>query len=438
MLAGPHPRSLSRGDFAPRSGRRRFSCYVSRLRSPSNAAPVHSPGIPPTHRNCPSGGPPGTVFFRREHAASHRPGRLHLRRLRLRRARAALAAGVVDRWADRSSRPDAITVARAGNCRCGPAARVLFWFVVVVSTLRQLTGAPRIWQLDVLLAWLAFSFPPLIMHIWSCEVAAERATAPSTPSRALIWLMYTRDARNHGVEPPRVRGCDPLAAELAARTLGVGITLGFIFAAVYSIALVGRAPHKKETAREEQSRRWHLALFGFVVVVFGFLVALAFRNEASPSAIAMGVLRISARSLPLPFLFVAAYFEHRFEFFDLFVKGGLSLLLTIAVLTGAFALLLPFFQSVHASPAAPWIYEVILLPVVTALPWLYGRVSATLDRWWLGRRFTTVEAGHAFSGRVRSATSEDRLIERASRALPRFSTPRSECSFQPLRRLRPL
>ena len=25
MLAGPHPRSLSRGDFAPRSGRRRFS-----------------------------------------------------------------------------------------------------------------------------------------------------------------------------------------------------------------------------------------------------------------------------------------------------------------------------------------------------------------------------------------------------------------------------
>jgi len=24
MLAGPHPRSLSRGDFAPRSGRRRF------------------------------------------------------------------------------------------------------------------------------------------------------------------------------------------------------------------------------------------------------------------------------------------------------------------------------------------------------------------------------------------------------------------------------
>jgi hypothetical protein len=292
------------------------------------------------------------------------------------------------------------------------------WFVVlVVSTLRLLSGAPRVWQIDVLLAWLAFSFPPLIMHISYCEVAAERATAPSTPWRALIWLMY---AAMHGtmvwsllVFADVIR----LPHDLAARVLGVGISVGFIFAAVYSIALVGRAPHKKETAREEQSRRWHLALFGLVVVVFGFLVALAFRNEASPSAIAMGVLEISARSLPLPFLFVAAYFEHRFEFFDLFVKGGLSLLLTIAVLTGAFALLLPFFQSVHASPAAPWIYAVILLPVVTALPWLYGRVSATLDRWWLGRRFTTVEAVTHFLAGLRSATSEDQLIERAEQGL---------------------
>ena len=30
MLAGPHPRSRSRGDYAPRSGRRRFSMPVGR------------------------------------------------------------------------------------------------------------------------------------------------------------------------------------------------------------------------------------------------------------------------------------------------------------------------------------------------------------------------------------------------------------------------
>ena len=209
----------------------------------------------------------------------------------------------------------------------------------------------------------------------------------------------------------------PVPHGLASRTLGIAISLGFILAAVYAIALVGRAPRRKESVREQQSRHWHLALFGLVVVVFSFLVALAGRNDASPSAIAMGVLEISARSLPLPFLFVAAYFEHRFEFFDLFVKGGLSLLLTIAVLTGVFALLLPFFQSVHASPAAPWIYAVILLPVVTALPWLYGRVSATLDRWWLGRRFTTVEAVTHFLAGLRSATNEDQLIERAEQGL---------------------
>ncbi len=304
--------------------------------------------------------------------------------------------------------------------RVGAALQLvsLVWFVTLaIATLVLLSGAPRIWQLDVLVAWLAFSFPPLIMHISYCEVAAESDAVPSPAWRGLIWLMYVA---MHGtmiwsflVFTDVIR----LPHGLASRTLGVVISLGFILAAVYAIALVGRGPRRKESIREQQSRHWHLALFGLVVVLFSFLVALAGRNEASPSAIAMGVLEISARSLPLPFLFVAAYFEHRFEFFDLFVKGGLSLLLTIAVLTGAFALLLPLFQSAHASPAAPWIYAVILLPVVTALPWLYGRVSATLDRWWLGRRFTTVEAVTHFLAGLQSATNEDQLVERAEQGL---------------------
>ena len=36
MLAGPHPRSLSRGDFAPRSGRRRLAVAVWKSRSGSS------------------------------------------------------------------------------------------------------------------------------------------------------------------------------------------------------------------------------------------------------------------------------------------------------------------------------------------------------------------------------------------------------------------
>ncbi len=40
MLAGPHPRSLSRGDFAPRSGRRRC-CLCSACRSSANVPAMY-------------------------------------------------------------------------------------------------------------------------------------------------------------------------------------------------------------------------------------------------------------------------------------------------------------------------------------------------------------------------------------------------------------
>ena len=292
------------------------------------------------------------------------------------------------------------------------------WFLLlVVLTLLQFGVRPRIWQLDVLQAWLGFSFPPLIMHITYAEVAAEQSTPLPSAWRALVWLMYV--AMHGTVAWSLLVFADVIGTphELASRILTISICAGFIIAAIYAMALVGRAPRPTETVRQQQSRRWHLALFGVVIVLFGFLVALASRGTTSPGAIAMGLVEIAAKSLPLPFLFVAAYFEHRFEFFDLFVKRGLALLLTIAVLAGTFALLLPFLQSFGASPAAPWVYAIVLLPVVTALPWLYARISATLDRRWLGRRFTTVEAVTHFLAGLRSATNEQQLVERAEQGL---------------------
>ena len=64
------------------------------------------------------------------------------------------------------------------------------WFVLlVVGTLVQLGTPARVWQLEILIAWLAFSFPPLIMHISYAEVAAERDVPLPAPWRALVWLM---------------------------------------------------------------------------------------------------------------------------------------------------------------------------------------------------------------------------------------------------------
>jgi signal transduction histidine kinase len=181
------------------------------------------------------------------------------------------------------------------------------------------------------------------------------------------------------------------------------------------MTLMSRAPRRQETAREQQSRQWHFGLFALIVLLFGFLIAAAGRGSDPLGRIFLGILQIAVASLPLLFLFVAAYFEHRFEFFDLFVKRGLSLLVTIGILWVSFALLHPFLRSFDAS--APLVYAIVLLPVVTALPWLYGRIDATLDRHWLGRRFTTVQAVTRFLDGLRSATSETQLVERAEDGL---------------------
>jgi signal transduction histidine kinase len=133
--------------------------------------------------------------------------------------------------------------------------------------------------------------------------------------------------------------------------------------------------------------------------------------------VTVAALDLTARSLPLVFMFVASYWADRFGFFDLFVKRGLGLACTIAVLTAAFAMVLPRLKPIAGSPVAPWVYAIVLLPAVAAVPWLHARVGAALDRWWLGRRYTTVEAVKRFVAGLRSATTEAQLVAQAEAEL---------------------
>jgi anti-sigma regulatory factor (Ser/Thr protein kinase) len=134
-------------------------------------------------------------------------------------------------------------------------------------------------------------------------------------------------------------------------------------------------------------------------------------------AVLATLVEISARSLPLAFLFVSTYFENRFEFFDLFVKRGLSLFVTIGLLVLSFAAMLPILRRYDTSWSAPWVYAIALLPLAMALPWIHTRIGSILDRRWLGRRFSTVEAVKHFLAGLRAATSEEQLVERARAGL---------------------
>ena len=69
------------------------------------------------------------------------------------------------------------------------------------------------------------------------------------------------------------------------------------------------------------------------------------------------------------------------------------------------------------------------LPFVAALPWMHARIAAVLDRRWLGRRFTTVEAVKQFLAALRSATTEAQLVEHAEQASRARSSERRPCQI---------
>ena len=75
-------------------------------------------------------------------------------------------------------------------------------------------------------------------------------------------------------------------------------------------------------------------------------------------------------------------------------------------MTTYFSVILPGLNGVDFGWAEPWAYALALLPVAFALPWLYRRVGAWVDRVWLGRQFTTVEAVKQFLSSMQRATSE--------------------------------
>jgi signal transduction histidine kinase len=124
------------------------------------------------------------------------------------------------------------------------------------------------------------------------------------------------------------------------------------------------------------------------------------------------VAELTAKSLPLTFFFVGVYFESRFAFFDVIVKRGLSLAVTLAALAAFFS-----YRHADAAAATPVVTAVALLPVVLVVGWVTNRLSSVLDRRWLGRRFTVVEAVTHVVATLRAATTEAQLVELTERAL---------------------
>jgi signal transduction histidine kinase len=297
------------------------------------------------------------------------------------------------------------------------------WFCVnAVVVFLQLGPRWSARQLDVGTIVLAFAFPPLIMHTVLAEVASAGRMAVTPMWRALLWPAYVAAALIPAFSITVFLSAQSSAGlrEVAGRLLGYGLPVLFVGAGIYSVALIGRQPEQpKASARQE--RRWLLGLFASMMLLFvALLVVGVLTGDARGRPVRTALLleiEIAAKSLPLMFIFVGAYFENRFDFFDLFVKRGLGLLVSIGVMTLGFGLLLPVLRAIGDRWTAPWLYAVAMLPLVAALPWIHGRIGRLLDRRWLGRRFTAVEAVKRMLTGLKSATTEAQLIAHAQEGL---------------------
>ncbi|MGO9615963.1 MAG: sensor histidine kinase [Bryobacteraceae bacterium] len=118
--------------------------------------------------------------------------------------------------------------------------------------------------------------------------------------------------------------------------------------------------------------------------------------------------------LLLAFFCVSLYYRERLVFFDVLMKRGVFLALGLAALTAA---IVAATRSLVRLPdgATPWLYGFIFFWL--AGPWVYTQVARAIDRLWLRRPYSAVEAERQFIRDVQRAATEEELRARAGASL---------------------
>jgi hypothetical protein len=104
-----------------------------------------------------------------------------------------------------------------------------------------------------------------------------------------------------------------------------------------------------------------------------------------------------ARELPpITIAFTLAYFELRLAFFDVLVKRVTFFLFGLVAISAYYRWITPILRSVEWGRGSLWVHTAAISPLLLATPWAYAMWARRLDRIWLARRYTPLEAGQAF------------------------------------------
>ena len=285
------------------------------------------------------------------------------------------------------------------------------WFVVNTLILfRYLTGDAQRDDILDLATLLVYLFPPVIMHTVYQESTCDGEPAPPPIFRHVLRAMYV-------IGPVFMVTSVAMIFQLVPRPENFGAWIGgsigglFVLASMYSTVLMLRRKRRTRTADHLRLRNVMIFLF---TVLSGVFVALIFMQE---QGLLIAILEHATRASPLYFLIASVYFENRFEFYDLVVKRALMLLISTFVLGVYFSIVLPSLELLPGGAARPWLFAVALVPIAMVMPLILSRNERWLDRIWLGREFTPVEAVKHVLAALQPATDERTLIEAAEARL---------------------
>jgi len=294
-------------------------------------------------------------------------------------------------------------------------AAVWFLYNLILEIGLVYTPEPRLAPYLPLMS-LAFLFPPLIMHAAYAEHSAGMTTGPrwKLPYRAAYPVSFgfalASLATAFVAESPFIFRILVLL-QLANFSL-------FFATGVYGVIL-SRKFSRRLRHKTREWGRWNLFLYSLATILFlGLITAVLLRSDLSAGGTRLvNMLSIFARSLPLCFFFIGSYYENRFTFFDVFIKRGTFLFLLFILLVACLSVVMPFLGRAPASFSKPRLLALFLLPVMLTLPALYRLLERFLDRAWLGRSYSAVDAVKRFLNGLQDATSEAQMIERAQERL---------------------
>jgi signal transduction histidine kinase len=289
------------------------------------------------------------------------------------------------------------------------------WFVLHgLVELRALMGDSRENDyLDLALLELVFVFPGLIFHTVLREAGGDATTGPLDPGRGWSIALIAMYAAGAGLALYFTAAILGVVAAPVPLGRWIGLAVGGLFTVTSVLSLVVIAARPRQAPTPDQ-HRLRASLMGLFAVMIGLFFALSFVREQK---LLIAILDLGARLTPLAFLVVSVYFENRLEFYDLVVKRGALLLVSLALLGAAMAAAFGALDAIPAGASRAWVFAVVLVPIAMAMPFLHDWIGRRLDRLWFGRHFTPVEAVKHVLAAMQQATDEPSLVAAAERTL---------------------